>query len=70
MSDVFRGADLPTLATTLSLIRNLSGVDPTPIDCCPSSCIAFTGDFADAEECHICQAPRFVTYPSSQMRPA
>lgn len=50
MNDVFRSADLSTLTQTASFNRRLPGVDPSPIDCCVNSCIAFADDLADAGE--------------------
>jgi Transposase family tnp2 len=37
----------------------LSGVEPIWIDCCPNSCIAYTGDYKDDEQCPVCSEDRF-----------
>jgi hypothetical protein len=37
----------------------LSGIVPIWIDCCPNSCIAYTGDYKDEEHCPVCSEDRF-----------
>lgn len=37
----------------------LSGVIPTWIDCCPKSCVAYTGNLEDEKSCPVCSEDRF-----------
>ena len=37
----------------------LSGVIPTWIDCCPKSCVAYTGNLKDEKSCPVCSEDRF-----------
>ncbi|KAF7340818.1 hypothetical protein MSAN_02111100 [Mycena sanguinolenta] len=37
----------------------LSGVEPRWFDCCPESCIAYTGAYSELTECPHCNGPRF-----------
>lgn len=39
----------------------LSGVLPIWIDCCRNSCLAYTGDYKDEEQCPVCSEARFKT---------
>jgi hypothetical protein len=44
---------------TERVISQYTGVEAIEHDMCPSSCVAFTGPFADLDECLICQASRW-----------
>jgi hypothetical protein len=37
----------------------LSGIQPLYFDCCPKSCIAYTGDHKDLDHCPLCGQTRF-----------
>ena len=40
-------------------IAVLSGIVPIWIDCCPNSCIAYTGDYKNEENCPVCSEDCF-----------
>ena len=45
-----------------SIIRRLavlSGLEALYFDCCPNSCLAYTGDYADLDQCPLCDQTRF-----------
>ena len=37
----------------------LSGLEPLYFDCCLNACIAYTGDYADLNQCPLCDQTRF-----------
>jgi hypothetical protein len=37
----------------------LSGIEPLYFDCCPNSCIAYTGEFSLLDRCPLCSQTRF-----------
>ena len=52
--------DLLSYYKTERVISQYTGVEAIEHDMCPSSsCIAFTGPFADLDECPVCQASRW-----------
>lgn len=50
---------LPSMKKCRRVVRDLSGITTTLIDCCPNSCMAFTGLFEDDTHCFHCRSPRF-----------
>lgn len=55
--------DLPSAATLRTRAGVLSGLRGSAIDCCFNSCIAYTGDYADEEQCPHCAEPRYKPHP-------
>lgn len=41
------------------LLKHLVPLEPTLINCCINSCIAFTGAFTNEEHCPVCGEPRY-----------
>ncbi len=41
------------------LLRNLVPLEPTLINCCINSCVAFTGTFTNEDHCPVCKEPRY-----------
>lgn len=39
----------------------LSGVEPVWYDCCPNTCVAYTGELTENDECPECGEPRYLT---------
>ena len=37
----------------------ISGIDPVYYDCCPNSCVAYTGQYKDDDQCPLCNEPRY-----------
>ncbi|KAF8595637.1 hypothetical protein BDV93DRAFT_409083, partial [Ceratobasidium sp. AG-I] len=58
-----RLGDLPTAATLRARIGVLAGLRGSAIDCCINSCIAYTGDYSDEEDCPYCSEPRYKPHP-------
>jgi hypothetical protein len=55
----FEGAaDVPSHARIERLIAEYTGVESIEHDMCPESCVAFTGPFAELENCPICGTER------------
>ncbi|KAJ3501967.1 hypothetical protein NLJ89_g9101 [Agrocybe chaxingu] len=50
---------LLSLASVKKMIANLTGVVPVMHDMCPNTCLAYTGDFADLENCPTCGESRY-----------
>ncbi|KZT34844.1 hypothetical protein SISSUDRAFT_991307, partial [Sistotremastrum suecicum HHB10207 ss-3] len=50
---------LPSMKVARSAASALSGVRIELFDCCPKSCMAYTGRHSDLEECLHCQSPRY-----------
>ena len=46
----------------------LSGIEPSYYDCCPKSCIAYTGDYALSQQCPLCSQTRFREGPQQKPR--
>jgi len=38
----------------------ISGITPVWYDCCPNSCVAYTGDHRDKQQCPKCSEPRYT----------
>jgi hypothetical protein len=56
--------EILSLYRSLHRVAMLSGVEPIWFDCCPGSCIAYTGEYVDDEECPECGEARYRTQPS------
>ncbi len=54
--------DMPTLATICSRIAFLSGIKADRYDCCPDSCMAYTGYLAELDKCSYCETTRYDEY--------
>lgn len=54
----FPTEQLPTLKKIRARIAFLSGFDAERYDCCVESCIAYTGPYADLEQCPYCKTSR------------
>ncbi|KAF9473564.1 hypothetical protein BDN70DRAFT_771485, partial [Pholiota conissans] len=50
---------LPKIGALRSRVAFLSGFKPQRFDCCPSSCICYTGPREKLQACPICKLPRF-----------
>ena len=55
---VFPHAGLESLKVTTRRIQQLSGFQPVRYDCCPNSCICYTGPYKDLEKCPKCGTSR------------
>jgi hypothetical protein len=44
-----------TLYKLRKFLRNQVPIEPNLVDCCVNSCIAFTGENADKDQCPICE---------------
>ncbi|KAJ7616924.1 hypothetical protein DFH06DRAFT_1012626, partial [Mycena polygramma] len=53
---------------TIHRVAILSCVEPVWYHCCVNSCLAYTGDDADAELCRICKAPRYTSVTNKPRR--
>ncbi|KZT34292.1 hypothetical protein SISSUDRAFT_955653, partial [Sistotremastrum suecicum HHB10207 ss-3] len=49
-------------------IRLLSGIKTFLIDCCPKSCMAFTGSFENLTQCLHCQSNRYSASGNALLR--
>ena len=58
MPQVFPDQDIQSIAKTITLLRNLSELTVQVYDCCPNSCIAYTGPWAQHQSCPHCKSPR------------
>ncbi|KAJ3475772.1 hypothetical protein NLI96_g11613 [Meripilus lineatus] len=56
---VFPDSELGSLKSIRTRIAQLSGLEPTPHDCCVNTCCCFTGKNADCSTCPYCHEPRF-----------
>ena len=56
---VFRREEISSWKVTSRRVRDLSGLSPVRYDCCPNSCICYTGSYEKLKECCQCGAPRF-----------
>lgn len=54
-----RDPPLPKTDAQHARINFLSGVKPNVYDCCPNSCLCYTGSHADLQECPYCSESRF-----------
>lgn len=50
--------ELPSLYSLKKAISELTGVEALVHDMCPGSCMAYTGPYADKEECLHCKTPQ------------
>ena len=48
-----------TLYKLWKFLGNQVPIEPNLIDCCVNSCIAFTGENADKDQCSICGEKRY-----------
>ncbi|KIK11165.1 hypothetical protein PISMIDRAFT_39332, partial [Pisolithus microcarpus 441] len=42
-----------------NLIASVTGIEKVQHDMCPNSCVAFTGPYADREQCPLCETSRW-----------
>lgn len=56
---VFPSAGLESLKVANRHIQLLSGFQPVRYDCCPNSCICYTGPYEDLTKCPKCRTNRF-----------
>ncbi|KAI0698808.1 hypothetical protein C8Q76DRAFT_633802, partial [Earliella scabrosa] len=54
--------DMPTLAKIRARMSFLSGIKPEVYECCPDSCMAYTGPLAHLQTCSYCQTSRYDEY--------
>ncbi|CDO71844.1 hypothetical protein BN946_scf184939.g68 [Trametes cinnabarina] len=62
LPQVFPAAGLPSLHKIKARLTFLSGVNAQYYDCCINSCMAYTGPFADLNECAYCRTSRLDSY--------
>jgi hypothetical protein len=55
----FPQASIDTLKNTEKRIQSLSGFQPVRYDCCPSSCICYTGPYETLLKCPKCNTNRY-----------
>lgn len=55
----FDELDLPSLQVLRSKVQALSSISLVKYHCCPNSCICYVGAYANRQQCHHCNAPRF-----------
>ena len=48
-----------TLYKLWKFLGNQVPIEPNLIDCCVNSCIAFTGENVDKDQCSICEKKRY-----------
>ena len=48
-----------SLYSIICCLAVLSGLEPLYFDCCPNVCIAYTGDYADLNQCPLCDQTWF-----------
>lgn len=65
---IFPEFELPSRRDASQRIRALSGIKPVLIDCCPKSCMAFTGDFRDDQKCSHCNSNRYTSAGTPRLR--
>ena len=58
MSYIFSETGMVNLAKTRSHVRALSRFSPVEFACCINSCICYTGQYADLDECPKCKTSR------------
>ena len=51
--------EINSLYSIIRRLAVLSGLEPLYFDCCPNACIAYTGDYADLNQCPLCDQTRF-----------
>jgi len=56
---VFPQASIDTLKNTEKRIQSLSGFQPVHYDCCPSSCICYTGPYETLLKCLKCKTNQY-----------
>ncbi|KAJ3489496.1 hypothetical protein NLI96_g2091 [Meripilus lineatus] len=56
---VFPSADIDSLKKIRTRITQLSGIEPSPFDCCVNTCCCFTGPNSALSTCSHCHEPRF-----------
>jgi hypothetical protein len=59
MRHIIPKAELPSLRSMEKKVRHLSGYRSIRYDCCPQSCICYTGHYKEDLECPKCKAPRY-----------
>jgi hypothetical protein len=55
----FPQASIDTLKNTEKHIQSLSGFQPVRYDCCPSSCVCYTGPYETLLKCPKCDTDRY-----------
>lgn len=50
--------DLPSVYRREKLLEELSGLKEVVYHCCINTCVLFTGEYEDYNECPICKEPR------------
>jgi hypothetical protein len=60
-NEILKELEIPgvTLYKLRQLLKNLIPLDPTLIDCCINSCVAFTSELANEDHCPVCEEPRY-----------
>ena len=57
---VFPEIHIPSIKSTRSRIKFLSGVEVSLFDCCINSCCCFVGGYKDNLHCPFCNEPRYI----------
>lgn len=55
----FPGNDIGSWKVTSGHVQRLSGFQPVRYDCCPDSCVCYTGPYEKKHECPVCGKPRY-----------
>src|SRR6201999_466480 len=50
-------AEMPSLKSIGTRVRQLSGIQSVHYDCCPHSCVCYTGPYKDDDKCPKCKTP-------------
>ena len=56
---VFPRSNAKSWQATSTHVRRLSGFQPVRYDCCPNSCICYTGPYEKKDACPVCGAARY-----------
>ncbi|KAI0640398.1 hypothetical protein C8Q79DRAFT_882617, partial [Trametes meyenii] len=64
----FLAEKLPSLHKIKARVTFLAGIKPQVYDCCSDSCVAYTGPFADLQECPYCKLSRYDDYGKPRRR--
>ncbi|PIL31775.1 hypothetical protein GSI_06479 [Ganoderma sinense ZZ0214-1] len=62
LPNAFPLENFPSLAKIRAHLAFLSGLKPQVYDCCPESCMAYTGPLEDLTHCAYCKTSRFDEY--------
>ncbi|TFY81334.1 hypothetical protein EWM64_g2680 [Hericium alpestre] len=59
LGSVFPHQDIPSLTSARTRIALLAGFKPVLYDCCPNSCVCYTGPHSNLDSCPYCSTSRY-----------